>query len=224
MLQVKDDSIIVTRMLTGFEQFVTHWLGSATALGATSWLQAFTWVATLVAAMIAGIALRRNSLQSRATLLLSLHKTWEDLEQPRRDFDGFFRAIRNEVVQKHADLQEKYQREYMRTEFQNKLAQLRDSRDPQFSQFISFISFFEILGVYVKNGYLPLRDVLQIYKGPILTIDVVWRDFIKAWEKEAHIPPGLLEHAIFLMDMTRARTERRIYFWTIYRFRRYFWN
>lgn len=102
------------------------------------------------------------------------------------------------------------------------LAVLRDGKDPRFSQFTSYLSFFEILGMYVKNGYVPLRDVMQVYKGPIIAIDIAWRDFIKAWETEAHIPSGLLEHAVLLMKMTHVRSEHPILYWTLYRFRRFF--
>jgi len=210
-------------VLGELEQFLTRWLGNASAFGAASWLQAFTWVATLLAAFIAGVALRRNSLQSRATLLLTIYKTWEEFAPQRSEFLAFFAATRQEILQRHSDLQEKYQIEYMRAEFQKKLAALRDQTDNKtFLQFTAYVGFFEILGMYVKNGYIPLRDVLQIYKGPILTIDIVWRDFIKTWEKQAQVPSGLLEHAIFLMDATRTKSDHPIFYWTIYRFRRYF--
>jgi hypothetical protein len=210
-------------VLGELEQFLTRWLGNASAFGAASWLQAFTWVATLVAAFIAGLALRRNSLQSRATLLLTLYKSWEELAPQRREFLAFFTATQQDVRQRHSSLQEKYQIEKMREEFQKKLAALRDQSDNQmFLQFTAYVGFFEVLGMYVKNGYLPLRDVIQIYKGPILAIDIVWRDFIKTWEKEAQVAPGLLEHAIFLMDATRTRSNHPVYYWTIHRFRRYF--
>ena len=209
-------------MITSFEQFLTRWLGDASALGATSWLQAFTWLATLFAAFFAGIALRRNSLQSRAALLLNLHKLWEDLADNRRVFSEFCNTVRRETVHKYARLQEKHQTEQMRKDFQTKLAELRDQRDPKFLQFTSYLSFFEILGMYVRNGYVPLRDIMQVYKGPIFAVDIAWRDFIKTWETEAHVAPGLFEHATFLMRITRIRAERPIYYWTIYRFRRYF--
>lgn len=110
----------------------------------------------------------------------------------------------------------------MRAEFQRQLAVLRDGRDPKFSEFIAYIAYFEILGMYVKNGYIPFRDIMQIYKGPILSIDIAWRNFIKDWEQEAHIPSGLLEHAVLLMKMARMRTDHPILYWTGYRFRRYF--
>jgi hypothetical protein len=220
-LLAERERCIIARVLGSLEQFLSQWLGNASAVGASSWLQAFTWVATLVAALIGGVALRRNSLQGRATLLLNLHKIWEDLADKRQAFSEFFNVIRRETIRKCPNLQEKHQTEQMRKDFQVQLAALRDARDPKFSQFTSYLSFFEILGMYVKNGYVPLRDVMQVYKGPIFSIDIAWRDFISAWEKEAHVPSGLLEHAVLLMKMARARAERPVYYWMLYRFRRY---
>lgn len=211
-----------TRVLLSLDQFFTHWLGDVKALGATSWLQAFTWLATLIAAFIAGLALRRNSLQNRATLLLNMHKFWEDSADKRKSFSEFFQTIRGDTLTKCAHLRERQQTQEMRKTFMAELAVLRDGKDPRFSQFTSYLSFFEILGMYVKNGYVPLRDVMQVYKGPIIAIDIAWRDFIKAWETEAHIPSGLLEHAVLLMKMTHVRSEHPILYWTLYRFRRFF--
>jgi hypothetical protein len=110
----------------------------------------------------------------------------------------------------------------MREEFIERLTVLRKDNNVKFGEYTSYVCFFELLGMYVKNGYVPLRDVIQVYKGPILNLDTSWREFIGTWEKRAHVPKGLLENAIFLMDMTRIRTSRPIYYWTIYRFRRYF--
>jgi len=209
-------------MVTGLEKYLTDLLGSATALGAMSWLQAFTWVATLVAAMIAGVSLRRNSLQNRATLLLNLYKSWNDLAQPRDDFSQFYQTIQQRVIQQNSNLQEKYQRDQMRIEFEKELTSLRDNDNTKFSKYYEYLIFFELLGVYVRNGYIPVRDVIQIYDVPIRSIDIAWRRFIAAWERQIQVPSGLMEHAIFLMDMTRTRSERPIYYWTVYRFYRSF--
>ena len=126
------------------------------------------------------------------------------------------------ILKKHKNLQSEHQKKHMRASFTIKLSSLRDKRSPKFSQYLSCLAFFELLGMYVKNGYIPLRDVLQVYKGPVLELDIAWRDFINTWQQQAHMPPGLFEHALFLMDMVSMRTERPVFFWTIYRFRR-FW-
>ncbi|MGO9401297.1 MAG: hypothetical protein ACLP19_26165 [Xanthobacteraceae bacterium] len=82
------------RVLVGLEKFLTDCFGRADAIGAVSWLQALTWIATVIAALIAVIALRRNSLQNRATVLLNLHTRWEGLGQDRHELNDFIQLKR----------------------------------------------------------------------------------------------------------------------------------
>jgi hypothetical protein len=203
-------------MLVGLEKILTGLLGSASELGAESWLQAFTWVATVCVAFFAGISLRRTALQNRAALLLNLHRYYEDLENDRHQFSEFFETVRAAVRDAHCDLQEAQQTQQMRVQFSEQLAHLRRDRDPKFVQYTSYASFFELLGTYVRNGYLPLRDIVQLYKGPIIALDTVWRDYIGLWERETHRPTGLYENAIFLMNCVRTYTDHPIYYRTIY--------
>ncbi|MGD0418637.1 MAG: hypothetical protein ABSA68_03490 [Xanthobacteraceae bacterium] len=210
-------------MFIGLEKLLTDWFGNAAAIGAVSWLQALTWVAAVVAAVVAVVALRRNSLQARATVLLNLHRTWEGLANDRRDLSDFVRATKHDVTHKHAGIQERHQVEHLRNEFLAKLTELREAKDPKFTKFVEYVAFFELVGMYVKNGYIPLRDAMQMYKGPILDIEIVWQRFAKKWQEEAHIPPGLFEHAIFLTKVARTRSKHPVFYWTLYRFRRFFW-
>lgn len=207
-------------MLAAFEAFFNHWFGSPYAAGAASWLQVFTWLATPIAAIIAVIALRKNTVQNRATLLLNLHRTWEGLADQRYASSEFFNETRDEAMHMHPG-NEKKQIRFMRRRFSDRLHILRDGGEADvavFTQLVAYISFFEIVGMYVRNRYIPLRDIIQAYKGPILGVDIVWRDFIKAWEEEAHVPEGLFEHALFLMDVTKAKTGHPIRYWIFYRF------
>jgi hypothetical protein len=210
-------------VFSGFEQLLTKWFGSAAAIGAVSWLQILTWVAAVVGAIVAVVALRRNSLQARATVLLNLHRSWEGLATDRHEFAEFMRVVKHDVLKRHAGLQEQHQVEHLRNEFLAKLVELREARDPKFLQFVEYIAFFELLGMYVKNGYIPHRDAMQMYKGPILDVEIAWQRFAKRWEQEAHIPSGLFEHAIFLTKATRVCSKHPVFYWTLYRFRRFFW-
>lgn len=213
----------IISMFVSLNQFLTDWLGSAPALGAVSWLQALTWVATLIAALIGAVSLRRNTLQNRATLLLAIHKRWDDLEDQRHAFHDFYQTVRREVLKEHSGLQEKHQVDRMRKEFTTRLRELREQRDKVFLNIIALVNFFELIGMYVRNRYIPMRDIMQVYKGPILTLDIVCRNFIKVWEEDAQTEKGLLEFNVYLMDVTRTRKDRPLYYWAVYRhLRRFF--
>jgi len=156
-------------------------------------------------------------------VLLALYKAWEELAQSRRDFAAFHEEIMQKAIREHSNLQSKHRLEKIRPIFHNSLADLKKAEPAKFTEFTGYVSFFEILGMYVRNGYIPLRDVYQIYKGPVLDIDVAWREYIGTWQKESHVAKGLLENAIYLMDMTNTRAHRPIYYWTVYRFLRLFY-
>lgn len=204
------------------ERHLTAWLGDATTLGASSWLEVFTWIAALFIALTAGISLRRQSLQHRAVLLLNIYTHWKDLSKERENFAKEYRDCQKSVVDEHKTLKQEKQLEHIASRCHEMLARLRDADDPKFKDFVAYITFFEILGGYVRNGYLPMRDILQLYKGPILDLEVASRSFIEAWQQKAHMPPGLLEHALYLMRRVRAYEDRPIYYRTWYQVRRVF--
>ncbi len=206
-------------MIGWVEQHLAYWLGAASQVGSPSWFQVLAWLAALVAAAIAGISLRRQSLQSRAKLLLDLHVRWEALEAQRQVFSTLYRSLNDKTLTQHSSLQPRHQIEHMRAAFSKELSALRDGSaagQKRFMQIMEVMSFFELLGTCVRNGYIPMRDADQMYKGPILQVDIAFRDFIAAWQKKAHMPPGLLENTIYLTRRTRLAEDRPVYYWTVY--------
>lgn len=194
-------------MLEALSEALNSLLGDARSVGAHSWLEAATWVATVTAAVVAALALRRQSFQSRAALLLHVYERWEALAQDRRAFSTFFRRTIKAMRRKHADLQNQAQETRIREEFCNRLKVLRDKDAPEFKKYSAFVSFFELLGMYARKGYLPLCDIVAVYKGPILDADLAFKEFIGCWQEEAHVPDGLFVNALYLMRRVRFCDE-----------------
>ena len=178
-----------------------------------AWLQILAWIGAVIAAIFAGFSLRLNALQNRARLLLEIYKSWDELATMRREMITFYADVQKKI--KSGVGTKNYAAE-MRQVCSAALFELREAEPEKFAKFTNYVGFFELLGVYVRNGYIPLRDVMQVFKGPILLVDLTWRDVIKKWQEESDVPAGLLEHALFLMDVTRTRAERPLYYWTIY--------
>jgi hypothetical protein len=199
-------------MVEGFEGYLASWLGDAKSVGADSWLHWLSWVAALLLAMFAWISLRRQSLQSRATLLLSLYTQWESLSTHRKAFSRFQQAIRHDILHKNATRNSEQQIIALRQRYKEEMLKMRLDQSPEFYGFISYISFFELIGTYVRQGYIPMRDVRLLYKGPVLDLEMASIEFIATWQNEAHTPPGLLENAIYLMKEMRVREDRPIYY------------
>jgi hypothetical protein len=194
-------------------------LSSAQNFHAPSWLQALAWLAALFAAVIAGISLRRQSFQSRAKLLLDIHGRWENLETQRHVFSNLYRQTRNHGLKKYVKHRPEDRLQLVRNDLKNQFIALREKadKDKQFLEIMEFMSFFELLGTYVRNGYLPLRDAAQVYKGPILDVEIALNDFILAWQREADMHSGLFENALYLMKRMKLYEYHKVYYWTCYR-------
>ena len=197
-------------MIEGVEAYLASWLGNASTVGASSWLHWFSWVAALLVAAFAWIAIRRQSLQARAALLLSVYAQWETLNPQRSAFVQFRAKVKNEIVKSRSNLNHQEQTKHLRSAFKEAMIELRSRSDETFHGFVAYISFFEVIGTYVRRGYVPLKDIRLLFKGPILDLEVACPDFIASWQNEAHVAPGLLENALYLMKEMREWEDHPI--------------
>ncbi len=189
------------------EQFLVDWLGDPTQIGSGSWFEILAWLAALFGLGVAVVSLRRQSFQSRAMFLLHLYERWEAQATGRRKFSAFFLATRDATLKQHAGLKNKHQIEHLRTAFCDELTKIKTTNLQEFHELIAYVSFFEVVGAYVKNRYIPIRDVTQLYKGSILDLDLACRDFIEEWQQEAHMAPGLLKYTLYLASRMRRRED-----------------
>lgn len=177
-----------------------------------SWEQA-AWIATVVAALIAAVALRRQSLQHRAALLHQIYERWIALADNRNAFSAFFWKTVKRLRQKHSNLKSIAALPHIREDFCKQLKTLKTRDVREFKKYVEFVSFFELLGVYVRNGYLPICDIIDVYKGPVLDADLAFREFIDFWQDEEDVPEGLLKNAVYLMNRVRFWNEHPRLYW-----------
>jgi hypothetical protein len=192
--------------------------GSTTArwpagLSASGWLPRPAALGRLLAAR------RIQSLQSRATLLLELHKRWEDLSEDRKNCNIMFDSIRRQVDQEHGHLRLDKYRDKLKFHYHMFLIEESRKNSTVYKSFMSYLGFFEALGVYVRNGYIPVRDVSLLYKVPILDAEIAALKFIERLQKNHHW--GLLENGLILIHRVRLRSERPIYYRTTYQIVRF---
>jgi hypothetical protein len=210
-------------MLEWLETFFSSILGTPGVLGAKSWLEALTWVAVVGAVLCSAISLRHQTLQTRATLLLSLYDHWEDLSQQRWEFERLFDTVKTDVLDdpKINGLQPSHQREALRTRFTEEIKKLvEDKHNKLIPDLVDYLNFFETIGHYVRRRYIPFKVVRSLYKGPILQVDIVFRDAIKEWERYEHVHPGLFGNAVSLMKEMRYREQHPVKYYVV-RFRRW---
>ena len=206
----------------GLEYALSGWLGDAAALGAASWLEVFAWLATLLIALAALISLRRQSLQSQAGLLFNLSTRWHEISKERNSVYSFIVEIQRNTQKEHGGVKYVHQVPLIRNGCHAKTRELKLQNSPVLSDLVIYLDFIETLGLYVRNGYIPYKIAVQLYKGPILDLEVASSGFIADWQETAHMPPGLFEHALYLMKRTRIREERPIFYRTGYQIMRIF--
>ena len=190
-------------------------MGDPSVIGASSWLQAMSWAGAGIIALIALLALGHRVSQARATFLLQLDDRWEMYKEARKEMYDLYEPRKMEVLQKHVKLEDKHRMKELRAACKDLVVDVRKTAPPTYDRFLEYLSFFETVGLVVRNGYVPLRDILQLYKGPILDIDIMFRLYIEEWQKDIDNPPGLYENVLYLTRKTRRREAIRkvIFFW-----------
>ena len=167
-------------------------------------------IATVILAVVAVFSLvltwrnvRGARLQGRATLLLRLEEDWRKHRETREKIHSIRGELLAKVNEDFAGLKDAHRLEEFRKDCHERINQMRTQQVPLYNDFVEYVGFFETVGLMVRNKYLPLEDVVKLYKGPILATDDMARLHIETWQRLAHMPPGLLENFLFLADETR---------------------
>jgi hypothetical protein len=163
------------------------------------------------------MALRQRAKQARATFLLSLDERWAELKEQRHQMFNFRRNMGDDVDRANPGVKDAAREMKLRTACKEKIEELRDDPDEihLYQQFFNYLAFFETVGLMVRKRYVPLRDVVMLYKGPIFDIDIVFREHLEEWQQHGNVPKGLLENVLFLIKWTRRYDwlERNIMRW-----------
>lgn len=195
--------------------FLNEMLGSPRVFGADSWIEIFSWAGGALIAIIALIALHQRVSQARATFLLQLYERWESLSVPRKKLKTMYEAIKKEVLTEHADFKDDRRLKELRNECKCRVDQMAKEERDLYDELIQYIGFFEAVGVMVRNRFIPLRVITQLYKGPIFDVDVMFQLHIEEWQNRAGVPPGLFRYLFYLIKRTRRRDRiiSAILFW-----------
>jgi len=198
-----------------FANFLNEMLGSPRVFGTDSWFEVFYWGTGALIAVIALVALRQRVSQARANFLLQLFERWESLSEPRKKMNAKYDAIKKDFFKEQAEFQDQQVLKDLREECKLHVDRMRTKNKPLYDQLIQYIGFFEAAGVMVRNRYIPLGIIIQLYKGPIFDVDVMFQLHIKEWQKRKGVPPGLFRNLLYLIKRTRRRDQIKsaILFW-----------
>lgn len=195
--------------------WLTTLLGNPGIVGAKSWMQAFYWSAGALLAVFAWMALKQRVYQARASFLLQLYGDWCRLEKIRDHMYRLREEISKEVFRDHSDYEDKHRMEQLRSRWKDHIDAVKKDDQEQYIQFLAYLCFFENVGLMVRRRYVPLKDILHMYKGPILDVGDMFTLHIHDWQKRANVPDGLFENTLYLVKRTqrRNRMRSRLMFW-----------
>ncbi|MEX2629531.1 MAG: hypothetical protein WD341_06285 [Tistlia sp.] len=179
-----------------------------------NWLENTYWISQILLLVIAGLAagcgyrqLRTIELQRRATFLLELDRRFDEptMAEARVLWSDLQDKAQEIVTDRAPRVNDGERMQQVQAEFTKILGQMREGDEEGYSKLMKILGFFETVGLMVRHGYVPLDDIDKLFRGPIIGIDVCFRDHIDGRQKEAGVPAGLYEHALFLSGTVRQR-------------------
>ena len=167
------------------------------------WLERAAWFSALIAAFIAALSFRKNVYQSRATTILAIQKQFDELG----DNVKAFAALRDAAVRLKAEHQNSKSPQgvlnLVRDECNKHVSKAQDENPELYRRYMKCLTFFEKIGFMVRHRYIPLRDIVSLYKGPILEMDELFGSHIKTLQAANTEAEGVFENAVFLVGETQ---------------------
>jgi hypothetical protein len=175
-------------------------------------LQTAAWTAALVAALVAALSFlvaalsfRKGVYQSRATTLLAIQKQSDELGESAKAVATLRNEARRIRMEKQTSgLSSEQASLAAREACSASLAQTRTDAGQLdlYRHYMRYVGFFEKIGLMVRHRYVPLRDLVGLYKGPILEVQYLFGEHIAALQKENVGVRGIFENALFLVNET----------------------
>ena len=181
-------------------------------------LEITAWAATIVLAVTAALGLGYTArllyladLQRRASVLLDLDNRW--------DSSGMI-AARLEMVKLMAEIDAEAERDFehltpaeikerSRDMFAQRLADMDRKGDATYPTLTNMLSFFETVGYVAKRGYLPTRDVIDLFGSAILSTDRVFGRHIAKRQALPATTGRVYEYTVWLIGEMKKTFDRR---------------
>lgn len=144
--------------------------------------------------------------QAKATLLLSLEEKWNsaDMRAAKKCFVEKKNTVDSDIHKTNSNLNDSAIEEKKCDKFKTLLRELyRDEPFGSYTTLMSMVGFFELLGLLVKRKYVDIKDIADLFGGPILDVGRYIAPHINERKTERGVPNGLFENALYLVDETK---------------------
>jgi hypothetical protein len=142
--------------------------------------------------------------QSKAAFLLELDRRWEsrEMSMARRHFNELEKAATDHMTAFiHMDgHRQKMEREeyYSRT-----LYTMMNQQTSVYLNLMRICGFWETMGYLVKNKYIPIENIVDLFGGGVISFDDAFRVHLTNRGEEKGVPDGFFEHALYLATEVR---------------------
>lgn len=169
------------------------------------WSQICLFVVATIGVIIAFVQLSTIASHAKATFLLELDRRFEgpELQAARRTMHQMREHSATLASQQHPQGGDAQRLSFMRQRCTQTIEEMRRQDPRGYSRLMRVLGFFETVGVMVKRNYIALDEIDRLFRGPILDIDMFFRDHIEQRGRETGVPDGLYEHALYLVSEVR---------------------
>ena len=143
---------------------------------------------------------------NKANVLLSLDQRWESepILSARADLQMLIESVRAEATQRWPGLSEAERKRRSSEIFAEKLQQMRIAADKtRYLQLFRICGFLETLGYVAATGYLPVKDVINLLGGSILTAEMVFNPHMDKLLNEEGADKRMYECCRWLFEETK---------------------
>jgi hypothetical protein len=164
-----------------------------------------TAIFTAIQVRMLADAQRQEYKLARAQFLLELDKKWDSTEmwEARTVFTQMVADTTSLVGRQNPMAREEERHTECQRVFAETLATMRTNNYRDYRMLLRMCGFFETAGLMVKKRYASPNDIMALFRGPIIEIDMCFRKHIDDRAREMGVPNGLFENALFLCDLAK---------------------
>lgn len=137
---------------------------------------------------------------AKAQFIFELDKRWEgsDMADARKEFTKKYEEIHTSICSNQPKLGSAAHLANMQKPFADYLSQAKKDDIENYSNIMKIMGFFETAGMLIKQNYIPLEDILELYTGSLLQAKHAFSLHVTELAQEKGGIAGIYENCVWL--------------------------
>ena len=174
------------------------------------WAGVILAILTLGMIIFAGMQANIIAKQARATFLLDVVDKFncEKMSEAKKVFLEKTSKAKKDVFLQYAALPDKEVMTKLKEHLKIVMDGIQDTETmTNYNSLMRIMCFFELVGLLVRQGYISLKDIDGLFRGPILEIGVAFVPHIESQNVKG-VPSGLYENALYLVSKIEKKCRQ----------------